>query len=142
LCWKKPLYQDSKTTLESPTSDQRSAYRYRADCSDCLEVSFLDKKIPLFDISAGGISFYNQGFSVNDMDVVTFDLNLPFMKKVPVFSCALKIISIDENNLCHLEFVDISGTEQEIIHLYVLKQQEKQLKKIKRNKLNKRRNNV
>ena len=142
MCWKKPLYQDSKTTLESPTSDQRSAYRYRADCSDCLEVMFLGKKLPLFDISAGGISFFNQGFSVNDTDVVYFDLNLPFMKKVPVFSCRLKIISIDENRLCHLEFSGISETEEEIIHLYVLKQQEKQLKKIKKDQQKKRRADV
>jgi len=130
LFWKKQQ-KNGSVQLETDSDDQRGYYRLPADLQSRLETVFLGKKVILYDISAGGISFYNQGFTIDDQDRIDLDLNLWGMKPIPMLSLTARIITIDDRNLCHLIFQDITQEQKEIIHQYILLRQKIWIKRIK-----------
>ncbi|MFO7749770.1 MAG: PilZ domain-containing protein [Desulfobacteraceae bacterium] len=117
--------------IESYSDDQRGAYRLPTDRQNGLETVFLGKKVLLYDISAGGISFDNKGFNIDDQDRIDLDLNLCGLKPIPILSFTAKIITIDDRNLCHLVFQDITREQEEIIHQYILLRQKAWIKRNK-----------
>lgn len=131
MFWKKQQ-KNNEIIIDNNSSNQRDAFRYQSENSNSIELKFMGKKVNLLDISAGGVSFQNADFSVNESDLVDLDLNFPGMKRVPVLSFEIKIISIDKKNICHSIFEKISIDEEEILHEYILKQQKKKLKEMKK----------
>jgi hypothetical protein len=130
LFWKKKKTSTEKFIHNS--SDKREAFRFEFNKENPLEIKFKDKKFSVINISATGLSFENNGLSLDDSGISKFFLTF-FNQKSPVpIELEMQIIKIDNNNICHGIYKNISEDNIEIIHKYIL---EKQKEKIRANKI-------
>jgi hypothetical protein len=130
LFWKKIKQNTNKPTLQE---DQREAFRYMFKGEDHLLIEFKQKKVKLLDISAGGVAFRNQDFSIYDADIVNFVLDIPNFRGDTKFTATLRIITITDRGICHCIFENCTIEEYEKIHKYVLEMQKNDLIKYSKN---------
>ncbi len=126
MFWKK---QRTSFDIIVPGSDtKRRAFRFTPGAGKFLDIFFMGKKVRILNISAGGISFKNKGFKENDADVIEIDMGDCARKHNPVISLRTRILSIDENDICHTEFDALSDDEEDILHCFVYELQKEQLR--------------
>ncbi len=126
MFWKKKKPEDDSFTHES--SDKRNTYRYQFKENQKLEIQFQGKTVRLIDISAGGMAFKNNGFKPLDFDFIKFRLDIPDFNRDNTFFAGLRIINIDETDICHCLFEQCSLDQHELIHKYVLEMQKIELR--------------
>lgn len=118
----------SKTqSIEHPSDDQRDSFRYEFKDNAGFKIKFKGKLLDPTNISAGGIAFANQGFNLLDFDYVSFTLHIPNQEKEISFFSGLRILQIDEENICHSIFEQCTLDQHELIHKYVLEMQKADL---------------
>ncbi|MCP3873021.1 MAG: PilZ domain-containing protein [Desulfobacteraceae bacterium] len=125
MFWKKKKQQTDTFIYES--KDKRDAYRYDFKDGQGFEIQFKGKTLQVINISAGGIAFYNSDFEQFDSDFVKFKLDIPNFKDDTSFYTGLRILTIDETNICHCIFEQCSLEQHELIHKYVLEMQKDDL---------------
>ena len=126
MFWKKKKISTEKFTHES--SDKRETFRFEFDGRTNFEIEFKEKIFPLINLSAAGMSFNNQDFSVNDCGMIKFSLTFSNLQSPVPIILEMKIIRIDENNICHAIFLNCSEENKEIIHKYILKKQKENIR--------------
>jgi c-di-GMP-binding flagellar brake protein YcgR len=99
--------------------DRRKSFRVQPSNKEEVSIEMAEKTIQVFDISAGGIAFTNQ--NLKEGQDQSIKINLP--DGITIESVKIKIISIDETDICHARFLDIEPSETENIHQYTLKKQ-------------------
>ena len=125
MFWKK---KKPETEFVHYDSDElRNAFRYHFKEGWGFAIRFKGKDITILDISAGGLSFKNQGFQPYDVDTIRLTLDIPNYIGSPSFSAGLRILTIDEDHLCHCIFEQCSLEQYELIHKYVLEMQKNDL---------------
>lgn len=130
MFWKKTKIHnpDILPDILLDASNHREAFRYEFKPHDTLSIQFLDRTVQLVNISAGGIAFMNSGFIKNQADLVEFDLDIPNYPGNSDIVTKIRILDIDDHNICHCVFEDCSAIQQEIIHKYLLEMQKIELK--------------
>jgi c-di-GMP-binding flagellar brake protein YcgR len=109
------------------SKEQRKYFRVRPSDKDPVIIQLAEKTIQVCDISAGGIGSKNH--KLKEGQVQAIKINLP--DRTTIESSKIKILSVDENNICHAKFIDMESSEQENIHRYTLKRQVEIAKKNK-----------
>jgi len=125
LFWKKK--KPATDTIIHDSKDQRQSYRYEFTDDKAIEITFLEKKVSLLNISAGGMAFKNQGFKQFDFDFIKFTLNIPNFTGDNTFFAGLRILKISPEGVCHCIFEQCSLDQHELIHKYVLEMQKNDL---------------
>lgn len=113
--------------VDQDRHEQRDAFRYVFESEERLSISFKGKMVEIFNISAGGLAFKNQGFDRYESDTVSLALDIPNFIGNPVFSAQARILHISSNHLCHCIFENCTVDDYEIIHKYVLEMQKQKL---------------
>ncbi|MCK5837465.1 MAG: PilZ domain-containing protein, partial [Desulfobacula sp.] len=103
------------------------SFRYHFKKDQGFFIEFKEKKVMVLNISAGGVSFYNKGFRPFDVDDITFTLNIPKVMRNTTFQMELRILTLDQNNICHCIFEHCTLEQHELIHKYVLEMQKNDL---------------
>jgi len=121
LFWKKEKPKTDTIIIES--EDQRESYRYYFKNEKGFYITFKEKKVLTLDISAGGMSFKNNGFQQFDFDFIKFKLYIPNFNGDPTIYAGLRVLKIDPNDICHCIFEQCSLEQHELLHRYVLEMQ-------------------
>lgn len=130
MFWKKKKPDD--TAIFTAQDNQRQAFRYTFRENDALTVQFKDQSVGLINISATGLCFRNRNFSENDTDLIEFELDIPNYIGNTTVAVWVRILEIDENNVCRCMFQDCSDAQQNLIHKYLLEKQKTDLRTRKR----------
>ncbi|MBI9092135.1 MAG: PilZ domain-containing protein [Desulfobacterium sp.] len=109
------------------TENKREAFRYNPTPPDALTIHFMGKSMDLLDISAGGVSFKNQGFAKGERDRITLALRDPDLKPGQILSIVIKILDIDAQDICHCIVEDPNEEQTEAIHRFLLVKQKKEI---------------
>ena len=125
MFWKKKKPQTD--SIQYASDNLREAFRYLFKKDQGFLIDFKTKKVRVLNIGAGGIAFKNKGFQEFDFDLVKFTLDIPDFKGDPSFSAKIKILNIDQNNICHSIFEHCTKNQLELIHKYVLEMQKNDL---------------
>ncbi len=110
------------------TENKRAAFRFNPMPPDTLTIRFMGESIDLIDISAGGVSFENQGFAKGDRDRITLALRDPDLRPNQILSIVIKVLAIDAQDICHCVVEDPSEEQTEAIHRFLLVKQKKEIK--------------
>lgn len=111
------------------TENKREAFRYNPAPPDTLTIRFMGKSMDFIDISAGGVSFKDQGFTRGERDRITLALQDPDLKPNQILSIVIQILDIDARNICHCIFETPSEDQTEAIHRFLLVKQKKEIKR-------------
>ena len=95
--------------------ERRKWFRIQPSKGEPITLRFDDKEVPLRDIGAAGLSFYNDSISIGPLEPSLLDLPEPG-PSIPVH---LKIITIDDKSVCHCTFKTIEKGAVERIHQYL-----------------------
>jgi len=125
LFWKKK--NPETDIIESASRDKRDSFRYHFKKDKQLQILFKKQPVKVINISAGGMSFSDIGFQQFDVDSIQFSLDVPNYKGETTFLAKLRILTIDENAICHCIFEQCSLEQHELIHKYVLEMQKDDL---------------
>lgn len=129
MFWKK---KNTSIDISVSNSDsRREAFRFTPFDGELFHVVFLGKKLRILDISAGGVSFENKGFKVNDADIIEIDLREFGRLNQRKISLKTRILSIDAKNICHTEFDGISVEQEDLLHHFVYSLQKKEIRNYK-----------
>ncbi len=109
------------------SKDKRESYRYEFKEGEGLYITFKNKNILALDISVGGLSFKNDGFGQLDSDFVNFKLDIPDFNGGSTINAGIRILTIDQNNICHTIFEQCSLKQHELLHKYVIEMQKNDL---------------
>ncbi len=114
--------------IDHTSTDQRDSFRYDFKAGQGIKIKFKETHLELINISAGGVGFANQGFETLDFGYINFTLNIPqsHTKQISFFA-GLRILKIDEENVCHGIFEQCTLDQHELIHKYVLEMQKNDL---------------
>lgn len=128
MFWKKKqprndtfIHDNGKKELQS----RRGYFRYRFYWPHTPGIRFCNKDVELFDISAGGLSFKDDGFAKGDRDRISLllsDEEHPFEYHLFI---EIQILSIDAEKICHCTFEDPEKEQTEAIHRFLLIKQKK-----------------
>ena len=125
MFWKKK--KPATELLRHDSDDLRNAFRYHFKEGRGFSITFKGKSVLVLDIGAGGLAFKNQGFQPDDADTVRFSLEVPHFRGNTLVSAGLRILTIDEECVCHCVFEDCSPEQNELLHKYVLEMQKNDL---------------
>jgi hypothetical protein len=125
LFWKKKKPETDIIRYDS--DDLRHAFRYHFKEGRGFPVTFKGKEVFVLNISAKGLAFENQGFQLRDRDAIRFVLDVPNYRGNTLVSAGLRILTIDEESVCHCVFEDCSPEQDELLHKYVLEMQKNDL---------------
>lgn len=121
---KKPETEIIRYDLED---DLRHAFRYHFKEGRGFALTFKGKEILVLNIGAGGLAFENLGFQPDDADTIRFSLKVPHYRGSTLVSTGLKILTIDEESVCHCVFENCLPEQNELLHKYVLEMQKNDL---------------
>lgn len=121
MFWRKK--QNDGEMISFDSSDKRASFRVRPLPAKPIGTEFRAKPVLVHDISAGGLSFRNNGFQVGDSQSITFDLP----GENVTLSVKTEIIDIDRQGMCHCRFLGLSNDFINAIHHYVLAVQKEEL---------------
>ncbi len=127
MFWKKKQ-NNTEIILSDEIQNQRYAFRFKSGEANQLDFIFLGHRVKSIDISASGVSFENKGFSVGDSDHVELALKNSDLQDFQTISVTIKILMIDDKDVCHCCFENITEEQKEILHHYVLKQQKRAIR--------------
>ena len=109
--------------------DKREAYRYIFRDGRRPYLTFLGKSTHLMNISAGGMAFKNNDFSLGDTDRIRLSLeDTSNPGETSILDTQTRIFHISRDGICHCSFEDLAPDQAERIHKYVLEMQKKDLK--------------
>ena len=111
--------KETSEILEYKPKERRKSFRVRPSNGESVYIELSGKSSQVFNISAGGIAFKNHKFKVGRDQSIK--INLP--DGITIESARIKILSVDENDICHAKFIEIEPFECEHIHQYTLKRQ-------------------
>ncbi|NOX33959.1 MAG: PilZ domain-containing protein [Deltaproteobacteria bacterium] len=121
MFWKKKKPASDEISLDS--KNQRKTFRYHFKEGQGFTIQFKGEKLLILNISAGGMAFYNKGFNQFDYDFINFTLDIPNFNGNSTFYAGLRILKIDNNDICHCIFEQCPLEQHELIHKYVLEMQ-------------------
>ena len=108
-------------------NERRDSYRVQPSKDEPILFRLEDKIVEVKNISATGLSFKNENYSIGELFTVNIDL--PGLGlTVPA---TLQIIGIDRFKRCHCKFLRIDQAASERIHQYVLNRQKEQVREIR-----------
>ena len=99
--------------------DRQKLFRVQPSISDPVFLQMDEKTVRVISISAGDIAFENHNHSAGLEQHAK--INLP--DQTIIEPVKIKIVSIDENNICRAEYIDMKPTEKEKVLQYALKRQ-------------------
>ncbi len=83
-----------------------------------------ENRLPVKDISCGGVSFESKGFELNSAHRVVIE----FPGELNKVYAEVKILHIGDEDRCHCSFLNLNRRAENRIYHYVLEVQKKQLK--------------
>jgi len=119
LFWKKKNKPDKK--FKAP-KEARQAYRVAPDPENPLLMNMEGQSLEILEISSGGLAFKNQGFKAED--TLKVDFVLPTGGAI---NTRIKILRIDEEEICRCNFVNLDIKSEDALHRYVLVRQKDDL---------------
>ena len=120
MFWKKKNKPEKK--LKAP-EEARQAYRIAPDPGNPLFLNLEGNSLEIVEISSGGLAFKNQGLKANSL--YTVDFVLPTGGSIQT---RIKILRIDEENICRCNFIDLDVQSEDSLHRYVLVRQKDDLR--------------
>jgi PilZ domain-containing protein len=120
LFWKKKNKPEKK--LKAP-EEARQAYRIAPDPENPLFLNLEGNSLEIVEISSGGLAFKNLGFKADSS--YTVDFVLPTGGRIQT---RIKILRIDEENICRCNFIDLDVQSEDSLHRYVLVRQKDDLR--------------
>ena len=116
--------KNSKEIFTFEVNDRRQSFRVQPTEENPILAKIDGKEIYLDNISAGGMGFQND-FKEPGSYSVSF-----WLPKTDIsITIEFNVLKIDDNGICHCQFKDISNTNMEAIHKYVLAIQKEELEK-------------
>ena len=119
MFWKKKNKQDK---LKAP-DEARQAYRVTPDPDNPLFLNMGGKSLEILEISSSGLAFKNQGFKAETSHMIDFVLPTGGAIKTRI-----KILRIDEEDICRCNFVNLDIESEDALHHYVLVRQKDDLR--------------
>ncbi len=120
MFWKKKNKEDKK--IKAP-EEARQAYRVTPDPEDPISLNIEGKSLEVLEISSGGLAFKNQGFKADASFKV--DFVLPTGSAI---NARIKILRIDEEDICRCNFINLDEASEDALHRYVLVRQKDDLR--------------
>jgi PilZ domain-containing protein len=120
LFWKRKNKQEDK--LKAP-EESRQAYRVTPDPENPLFLNLGGKSLEIIEISSGGLAFNNQGFKPGSLHRVDFVLPTGGGIRTQI-----KVLRIDEENICRCNFINLDVDSENSLHHYVLVRQKDDLR--------------
>ena len=120
MFWKKKNKPEKK--LKAP-EEARQAYRIAPDPENPLYLNLEGNSLEIVEISSGGLAFKNQGLKADS--TYTVDFVLPTGGSIHT---QIKILRIDEEDICRCNFLDLDVQSEDSLHRYVLVRQKDDLR--------------
>ncbi|GBC64161.1 membrane protein [Desulfonema ishimotonii] len=122
--------KNSKISAVDPeeTDNRREAYRYVFSKRQRPSIFFKGRPVNLLNISAGGLAFKNNQFTLEDHDLIELDLDISEFGKDTPIAVRIRISRINDQGICQCRFEGLNSNQEELIHKYVLELQKKDLK--------------
>lgn len=120
MFWKKKNKQEDKL---KPPEEARQAYRVAPDPKNPLFVNIEGNSLDIVEISSGGLAFKNQGLEEGSSYMI--DFLLPTGGRIKT---RIKILRIDEKNICRCNFINLDVESEDSLHHYVLVRQKDDLR--------------
>ena len=120
MFWKKKNKQEKK--IKAP-EEARQAYRIAPDPDNPLFLNLEELSLEIVEISSGGLAFKNQGLKADSTHMV--DFILPTGGSI---RSQIKILRIDDKDICRCHFVDLDLESEDSLHRYVLVRQKEDLR--------------
>ena len=103
--------------------EARQAYRIAPDPENPLFLNLEGKSLEIVEISSGGLAFKNQGLKADSSYKI--DFVLPTGGSIMT---RIKILRIDEEDICRCNFIDLDVQSEDSLHRYVLVRQKDDLR--------------
>ena len=110
------------------SKDRRKFFRIRPAENAPVQFRIGEKKLPVRDIGAAGLSFKNETFKRGA--ILTATIELPDLSSR--IEADLLVVTIDTNGFCHCTFKEITKAAIESVHQYVLQRQKEILQQRKK----------
>ncbi len=120
MFWKKKNKPDK--IFKAP-EEARQAYRVAPDPEYPLLMNLEGQSLEILEISSGGLAFKNKGFKAENTYKVDFVLPTGGAIKTHI-----KILRIDEEEICRCNFVNLDTRSEDALHRYVLVRQKDDLR--------------
>ena len=125
MFWKKKNEPQKKSLIEQTADEVRGSFRVSPSSDEPIEFTFDKKMVSVSDLSAGGLSFKNDGFKVGTQE----DAKLKLPGEETPMDITLEVIKIIEaKNICCCEFLELSGEDEDAIYGYAMKRQKEELR--------------
>ena len=125
MFWKKKNEPQKKSLIEQTADEVRGSFRVSPSSDEPIEFTFDKKMVSVSDLSAGGLSFKNDGFKVGTQE----DVKLKLPGEETPMDITLEVIKIIEaKNICCCEFLELSGEDEDAIYGYAMKRQKEELR--------------
>ena len=125
MSWKKQQVEDNMFIYE--IENRQMSFRISPSKDAPIYFNFGDESVNIINIGASGLCFENNGFIPGESHLIEFELP----GRNTNIAAILKVIEIDEQNVCHCLFNEMRGEAEEEIHQYVLEQQKEYIRKQK-----------
>ena len=120
MFWKKKNKPEKK--FKAP-EEARQAYRVVPDPENPILLNLEGISLEVVEISSGGLAFRNKGFQEGSSYKVDFILPTGGGIKTQI-----KILRIDEDDICRCNFIDLDIDSEDSLHHYVLVRQKEDLR--------------
>lgn len=120
MFWKKKNKKEEK--LKAP-EEARQAYRVAPDSENPLFLNLEGNSLEIVEISSGGLAFKNQGLKAGAAYMIDFVLPTGSIIKTRI-----KILRIDEEDICRCNFINLDVESEDSLHRYVLVRQKDDLR--------------
>ena len=120
MFWKKKNKPEKQ--LKVP-EEARQSYRIAPDPEDPLFLNLDGNLLEIVEISSGGLAFKNQGLKENSSYMIDFVLPTGGIIKTRI-----KILRIDDEDVCRCNFLDLDVESEDALHRYVLVRQKDDLR--------------
>lgn len=130
MFWKKKA--DNKYKIRFESKDKRDFYRFKPARKEKLFILVNSKAFEIYDISAGGVSFFCEKIIKDN----NYEFELWLSDKKNDFIKGKISITDDSMGLCRAKFIEIDENDIERIHKFVFDRQIKFVRELKRIKKN------
>ena len=120
MFWKKKNKKEEK--LKAP-DEARQAYRVVPDPENPLLLNLKGNSLEIVEISSGGLAFKNQGLKAGSSHMIDFVLPTG-----GAIQSRIKILRIDEEDICRCIFINLDTESEDSLHRYVLVRQKDDLR--------------